>query len=225
MTGVGAEWWGGRLADGSLVVLSPTGSALFLSDSSSPTGLQPGASRRKVSSVKEWLGVRSGFAIPYQKGGHVIGVRRGTLLFAGAFFFSILSAVTWLMEKYLHLEPFSALWTAATFLLGILSVPLALLLIYVIEVLPLKMRGVQFIDVEEDDDDHLRYVHPAVAETDEWGSLVQAAREHAPPSDNSARVHELLWETAGIKPTLDASEIRPADRDRLTENALLARGL
>lgn len=220
-----AEWWGGGLADGSLVVLSPSGNALLLSDSSSPSGLQPGAGKVHGSSLREWASARSGVAFPYGKEGHTIGIRRGTLLAAFVLLVAAVSAVNWLIKEVLHLPTLSVAGGSATLALSTLVCILLLALMYVIEVVPLKRRGVQFMDIEEDDDDYLRYVHPAVSSTDEWGTLTRVASQHTPPSGESREVHALLWEAAGIKPTLDAGEIRPEGQSRLAEIALLARGL
>lgn len=225
MADLGAEWWGGSLTDGSLVVLSPSGRAMLLSDSSSPSGLQPGAGKKKAASFREWVGIRSGIAFPYEKGGHKIGIRRGTLLLVATLFIVAIPAVNWLVEGVLDSSATSLLGGGVTIASGIILCVLVLGLVHLIEVAPLKRQGVHFLNIEEDDDDYLRYVHPAVASTDEWTTLAGVAREHAPPSEKSSGIHSLLWEAAGIKPTLDAGEIRPDDESRLAEIALLARGL
>lgn len=225
MAELGAEWWGGSLTDGSLVVLSPSGRALLLSDSSSPSGLQPGVGKRKASSFTEWAGIRSGVAFPYEKGGYRIGVRRGTILLVVSMLLVAIPTVGWLVEGVLRLPTTSFMGGLITLALGTLTCVALLALVYVIEVVPLKREGVRFFDVTEDDDDYLRYVHPSVASTEEWETLVGVAQEHSPPSEKSSGIHSLLWEAAGIKPTLDAGEIRDGDKSRLSEIALLARGL
>lgn len=224
MAELGAEWWGGGLADGSLVVLSPSGRALLLSDLSSPSGLQPGAGKRKAASFTEWAGIRSGVAFPYEKGGYRIGVRRGTILLVVSMLLVAIPAVGWLVEGVLRFPTASFMGGLITLALGTFTCVALFALVYVIEVVPLKREGVRFFDVTEDDD-YLRYVHPTVASTEEWETLVGVAQDHSPPSEKSSGIHSLLWEAAGIKPTLDAGEIRDDDRSRLSEIALLARGL
>lgn len=221
----GAEWWGGYLADGSLVVLSPSGRALFLSDSSASTGLQPGAGRKKSASAREWLAVRSGIPFPYGKSGHSIGLRRGTVILGIALLLTSMTLVNWLVEAVFHSTPTAFFGGLVTLAIGMCVCALLLSLVYAIEVVPLKRQGIQFINVEEDSDDYLRYVHPKVSGTEEWGVLTVIAQEHSPPSEKAQGIHDLMWEVAGIKPTLDAGEIRPSDLERLSETALLARGL
>lgn len=221
----GAEWWGGHLADGSLVVLSPSGRALFVSDSSSPSGLQPGVGKNKASSFKEWAGTRTGVPFPYGRGGHTIGVRRGTVVLVVVLLVIAVTLVNWLVESALHSSPTTLLGGGVTLVAGLGVCVVLSVLVHVIEVAPLKRRGVQFLDMEEDNDEYLRYVHPAVSSTDEWGGLSRMAREYSPPSEQASVIHSLLWEAAGIKPTLDAGEILPGDQSRLSEIALFARGL
>lgn len=225
MSPQGTEWWGGSLSDGSLVVLSPSGSALLLADSSSPSGLPPGAGKEKASSLREWVGIRSRVPFPYEQGGHSIGIRRGTLALAVVVLLVSMIVVNWMVEGVLGLSATSVPGGLATLGAGTVVCILLLALIYAIEVLPMKRRGVQFISIAEDDDDYLRYVHSAVSSTPEWKTLECVARENPPPSEKASDIHSLLWDAAGIKPTLDAAEILPHDRARMDEMALLARGL
>lgn len=225
MANAGAEWWGGALADGSLIVLSPSGSALFVGDSSSQSGLQPGAGKTKTSSVREWFGTRTGVPFPYDKEGHSIGLRRGTLVLGVVLLFAAMYAVNVLVEKVLHSSSTDALGIFAIVSLGTVTWILLLLMVYALDVAPLKRRGVRFISMEEDDDDYLRYVHPSVSSTPDWKTLADVANKFRPPSEKSTDIHSLLWDASGIKPTLDTGEIRPRDKARLTEMALLARGL
>lgn len=225
MSTQGAEWWGGHLADGSLVVLTPTGSALLLGDSSSPSGLPPGAGKGKASSLREWAGMRSAIPFPFDSAGHSVGIRRGTLALAVGILLASMLVVNWLVEGMLELPATGFMGGLATLGAGTAICALLLGLVYAIEVLPMKRRGVQFISMNEGDDNYLRYVHSTVSSTPEWKTLEQIAREHAPPSEKASAIHSLIWEAAGIKPTLDAGEILPRDRSRLDEMALLARGL
>ena len=220
----GAEWWGGRLADGSLIVLSPGIEEFMVADSSSTTGLQPKPHKKKAHSLKDWLGIRTGIPFPYNRG-HSIGLRRGTLILAIALLVGEVIPVNWFIEKRLGLSSATFLGGSAFFLSGLVASTAVLTLIYFIEVAPLKRAGMEFLDIEDSDDDYLRYVHPKIVETREWESLEEAAKKHPPPGEKAHEVHLLMWEAAGITATLDAHEILPADRDRLSEMALQARGL
>lgn len=225
MPAQGAEWWGGRLADGSLIVLSPSGDALLTGDSSSPTGLQPKPRREKARSLKTWTGVRTGVPFPYGRDGHSIGIRRGTLALTLPLLIGGALALRWLIEARLGLSPSSVAGGLLSLATAALFCALLLALIYSIEVLPMKRRGVRFVSVPDDDDDYLRYVHSKVADAPQWATLEDAARRYSPPAGGAAEVHALMWEAAGIKPTLDASEILAEDIARLDEMALQARDL
>lgn len=207
------------------MVLSPSGRALFLSDSSSSTGLQPGVGREKAASLRGWLAVRTGVPFPYERGGHSIGLRRRTLILVVVLLLASMALVNWLVEAGLHSSPTALLGGVVTLIVGTGVCLLLFALVHVIEIAPLKRQGVQFLDIEEDDDDYLRYVHPRVSETPEWTVLADVAQEHAPPSEKAHGIHGLMWEAASIKPALDTGEIRSSDHDRLSETALLARGL
>ena len=220
----GAEWWGGRLADGSLIVLSPEIGEFMVADSSSTTGLQPKPYKRRTGSLRGWLGTRTGIPFPYSRG-HSIGLRRGTLILIIILFVGEIVPINWFIEERLGLSSATPLGGAAFLLAGMVASALVLALAYFIEVAPLKRVGVEFFDIEDSDDDYLRYVHPKVAETSEWECLEEAAKKHPPPDDKAHEAHLLIWEAAGITATLDAHEILPEDRDRLSEMALLARGL
>lgn len=221
----GTEWWGGRLSDGSLVVLSPSGEALFLGDSSSASGLPPGMGKAKSASFRDWAGTRSRVPFPYERGGHTIGIRKGTLLFIGTLMLIAVLTANWAVDALFRVASLGQPGAFITLATGPVVCTLLLALLYAVEVRPLKRRGVKFIAVEEDDDKYLRYVHSAVVLTPEWAVLEGVAREHAPPSERSLGIHGLLWDAASIRPTLDAGEILPEDQSRLSEMALFARGL
>lgn len=218
-------WWGGALADGSVVVLNPDLEGALLSDTSSTTGLQPGAGRAKAASWREWAATRSAVPLPYDGDGHCIGVRRATLTVAlvaltattltlRALFGSPLAAspVSWGVVAG-HLAMWAGVW--AVLLTGV----------WAVEVWPLKRRGVRFMHVSYDDQRHARYVHPVVLESPEWEALTVAARGHAPPSPRAAAVHRLLWEAAALRPGLDTGALLPEDDARLSEMALSIRDL
>lgn len=221
----GTEWWGGRLSDGSLVVLSPSGEVLFLGDSSSASGLPPGMGKAKSASFKDWAGTRSRVPFPYERGGRTIGIRKGTLLFIAMLMLVSMLTANWVIEGLFHVASLGQPGAFITLATGPVTCTLLLALLYAVEVRTLKRRGVKFIAVEAGDDKYLRYVHSAVVRTPEWAVLEGVAREHAPPSKRSLGIHDLLWDAASIRPTLDAGEIPPEDQSRLSEMALFARGL
>lgn len=223
MISQGAEWWGGRLGDGSLVVLSPSGEALMLGDTSTPSGLQPGA-KEASSGLRGWLRARSRVPFPYE-GRHTIGLRHGTILVALALLVSLTVALRWLAEELTGIEPSGTAGGLMGLAVGTVACILTLALVYALEVLPLKRKGVRFVQADEDIEPYLRYVHSAVSATPEWESLTEVAREHSPPSEKASDIHRLLWDAAEIKPTLDASQVLPDDSARLSEMALLARAL
>lgn len=221
----GRQWWGGRLADGTTVVLSPTGNALMLGDSSSASGLAPRSRAPSGTTFRAWAATRSQVPFPYQRGGHTIGIRYGTLMATAALGAAMVLTSLWAIGGGDAIPDQGNLEEAVTIAAGTLIGALLLALIYLVEVFPLKRRGIQFIPMPEDDDQYLRYAHLAIISTPEWGALEEMAHQLSPSAASAATVHGFLWEAAGMKPTLDAGEIRVADRARLREMALLSRGL
>lgn len=179
----------------------------------------------KATTFKEWAGSRTSIPFPYGRSGHTVGVRRGTLLLVVILLLAAMATVNWWVEEVLHSSPTAPLGGVATLAVGSLISLVLVTLVYAIEIAPLKRQGVRFLDVGADNDDYLRYVHPAIAATGEWETITEAARKHPPPSGKASGIHSLLWEAAGIKPTLDAGEILPVNSSHLSEIALLARGL
>lgn len=218
-------WWGGALADGSVVVLDPDLEGALLSDTSSPTGLQPGAGRRRPPSWRAWAAGRSAVPLPYDGDGHSIGVRRGTL----AVVLAVLAATTLTLRALfgspLAVSPVAWGVVAGHLVMwaGVWGVLLAG--VYAVEVWPLKRRGVRFTDVSYEDQSRARYVHPVVLDSPEWEALTEAAEHHAPPGRQARTVHRLLWEAAAIRPSLDTGHLLPDDSARLSEIALFTRGL
>lgn len=220
----GPEWWGGRLTDGSTVVLSPTGATILLNDLSSTTGLLPQGSPKRRRSFREWVAARSRIPFPYE-GGYTVGVRNGTVLIAIAFMI-LFNGTVQVLFPLLMREWWSSYWGLfASLMMAIVGFGVLTVFVYAVEVRPLKRRSIHFVPVGSDDDNYLRYVHPVVCSTNEWRVLVEVAQECGPPSSKASEIHALLWTAAGIKPTLDAGELVPRDEIRLAEIALQARGL
>lgn len=207
------SWWGGRLADGSEVVINPEHSPRALFD------LTKGASgpvvpyQPKPKTAGDWFRGRDGALSVWIRGLSNATPSRTVLALA---FLALLigagavtAAVVFLMPGMLKTSPVVSIFTAL--IIGI-----------VFATIPIWMdhnhqRRIAFAISPDDADEHaaIRYVPDAITAHPEWRATATLADTITEDHPAAPRVLSILWATAGIATSVLDGTLTLADDDLL----------
>lgn len=209
------RWWGGPLADGTVIVTNPINPSTSIVDltATSTTSDQMYRPESEDKSFSDWwFGRMDSFRLPL---GLPIAPMRGSIVLASAGIILTASVFFLLGTPY---------WATVFFVL--LASLLAVALLVGNEWRKIKPLELQAIP-EEDRSPlaPVRYVDKAVSDTEEWERIACSADRVGPESPVTQEVHRILWHAAGVRAYADLDQVGPEEFEELEALAVLSETL
>lgn len=193
-----SRWWGGPLADGTVVVTNPINPVegivdLTASSETSQEMYQPEPEERNFSQwwntrVSSWG--RLPLSVP-------VAPMRGSLVLVAAAM--VMATALWVFTR----APY---W--AFLIMIIVAALVAAVALIVHERRKLKVEELTYIGGEDRGPlSLLRYVDAPVSDTTQWRLIAALADRLGPSHDASEQVHHLLWDAAEVRAYRDVPEV------------------
>lgn len=195
------RWWGGALADGTVIVTNPAFPVESIVDYTATTATRDTMYQAPPTNLREWLGHRVTSLGRLPLGLPLAPMRSSLILAMGSAVLTTVLVIT--------LAP-GPTWMAAIMVAG---AALGALL-----VLANERRAVDtdtLVPVAETDHSPLsplRYVDPQVVAMRAWERIEAVAERLGPRSPESATVHQTLWAAAGVHASMDEGILEPVAR-------------
>lgn len=208
------SWWGGRLADGSEIVINPDHPPQALFDLTKGNDGPVTPYQPTPNNARDWLRGRNGALSLWVKRLSDRNPSRGVLaiatlgLIVGAG--ALVAAVTFLMPGMFTKSPVVVIFTALIVGIAVAAIP--------ISADHARQRRIAFAISPDDDDQFaaIRYVPAAITAHPEWRAAAALADTIGPDNASAPRVLNILWATAGIPTSALDGALTGTDGDLLT---------
>lgn len=205
-----SRWWGGRLSDGTEIVVNPKNPATAIFDLTDENGQAPAQMHQpKPDSVRSWLSDRSSQPAQRMRGSLGAAPSRGALL-----------ASAGVLMVPLAILLLSSITDAAMLFLAVVA---GLGLSRLVLTKDTKRSGKdQAANVHPGDDPHLaplRYVPEAVSASTPWRRMTDRADEITAEDARAEEVLNRLWKGAGVDVYLEDGSLHSRGRVLLEQLA------